>query len=616
MFDDNSENKNTEGQPQEKIEPTISSPAPEEYSNPAMNPAEQYNTPPESTENPQSYSEQSANNQASADSFEQNNTTQQQPTQPSQDEKKEEEAAPEVTNDISAVASSKAKGILVTVGMVIAFIFLLKNVYTTFREDEHADDMQTEDVLMPDQVTTPSALQSGDLADQSQIVMPNVNDVLAPDSAPKAPAPTSLPGDTAEDSATDSKKDLPSVPALPGEDTAQSASADATPALPGMPATPDALPGIPTVPGAAPMPGSDESNTSSVGPSLFGIEEPNENVKKKKRRDAKRRSSIVLIGGTAPKSVEEIQQSQDFVKRGNSDYLLARGKVLDAILETAINTNFGGEVRAVISRDVYSSSGRAILIPKGSRVFGAYTNTVDQTYGKIEIMWSRIDLPSGYSLNISAPAVDHLGRPGIIGRLDNKQMEKIGQAVMASALNVVLAGVVDKLVKPPENVTASNQNSETINTIRSISNAVAYDASISNPQQKMLQICSQLRTALTDKTSSAYTQLDSQCTSAQANSDWQDTSKNNQLLQNFILSLNSITDSVTQSAAQAQIASKEQDAAKQGFEDVSQAIKDSLTSEQTFKPVITVDQGKAIKIYMTKDYTFPKKAVKKSRIVR
>lgn len=604
MFDDNSDNKNTEEQPQEKIEPTVSSPEPEGYENSENIAAEQQNYPQDSQDSIQEDPSQNYNEQAYADT----------PQNPQQDPNAEGESSPEVTNDTSAVASSKAKGILVTVVIAIAFIFLLKNVYSTFKAEEDADEIQTEEVKMPDQVATPSALQSGDLVDQSQIVMPNVSDVLAPDSAPEGPAP-------AENTPVEEKTDdLPSVPTLP-EDTAkpEEASSDTPPSLPGMPdapAAPSALPNLPPMPGSLPPSESGDTNEDSVGPSLFGMEEPNEHLQKKKRKEAKRRSAIMLVGGTPQKTNEEIQQSQDFVKRGNSDYLLARGKMLDAILETAINTNFGGEVRAVISRDVYSNSGRTILIPKGSRVFGSYANSVDQTYGKIEIMWSRIDLPSGYSLNISAPAVDHLGRPGVIGRLDNKQMEKIGQAVMASSLNVLLAGVVDKLVKPPENLTASNQTSETINTIRSISNAVAYDTSISNPQQKMLQICSQLRAALTDKTSSAYTQLNSQCTTAQANSDWQDSNKNNQLLQNFILSLNGITDSVTQSTAQAQVASKQQDAAKQGFEDVSQAIKDSLSAEHDFKPVITVNQGKAIKIYMTKDYTFPKKAVKKSRIVR
>ena len=40
--------------------------------------------------------------------------------------------------------------------------------------------------------------------------------------------------------------------------------------------------------------------------------------------------------------------------------VLGRGKILDAIIETAINTDFGGEIRAIISRDIYSEWGKNI----------------------------------------------------------------------------------------------------------------------------------------------------------------------------------------------------------------------------------------------------------------
>ena len=579
MFDDNSKDENYAEQPQDKIEPTVTS-VPED--SPEDNAQQQESVPPVAD-------------------------------QPSPEQNQEaEEDNPEVTNDVSAVASSKAKGIAITVIIAIAFVMLLKNVYSNLQDAEESEEVDTEQVTMPKQITTPTSLQSGDLRDQGNIALPQVSEVEAPSSAPETP--------------NEGAESEPALPTIPSLDNTQAAEGPApnqqgqtTPSLPTVNSnSPAPLDGsqLPPLPGAGSGGGMPTTPDVAAEPSLIGDSDPKIRAEKKKRRDTKRRSSIVLIGGTAPKSAEQIQQSQDFVKRGNSDYLLAKGKVVDAILETAINTNFGGEVRAVVSRDVYSNSGRIILIPKGSRVFGTYTNTVDQTYGKIEITWSRIDLASGYSVNISAPAVDHLGRPGIVGRLDNKQMDKIGQAVMASALNVVLAGVVDKLVKPPENLTGSNKTNETINTIRTISNAVAYDNNISDPQQKMLNICSQLRSSLTDKTSSSYQQLDTKCNEAQSNTGWQDPNQKDQLFQSFILGLSSITDNVTQAAATAQIASKQQDAAKQGFEEVSQVIKDTLPAEQNYQPVITVDQGRAIKIYINKDYNFPKKAVKKSRVVR
>ena len=92
------------------------------------------------------------------------------------------------------------------------------------------------------------------------------------------------------------------------------------------------------------------------------------------RNCRQRKSSIVLIAGVLPKkTAEQIEEEANFQNRGNMEFVLGRGKIIDAVLETGINTDFGGEVRAVIGRDVFSESGKMILIPKGSRVFGTYS---------------------------------------------------------------------------------------------------------------------------------------------------------------------------------------------------------------------------------------------------
>lgn len=38
--------------------------------------------------------------------------------------------------------------------------------------------------------------------------------------------------------------------------------------------------------------------------------------------------------------------------------VLGCGKMLDTVIETAINTDFGGEIRAIITRDIYSEWGK------------------------------------------------------------------------------------------------------------------------------------------------------------------------------------------------------------------------------------------------------------------
>ncbi|MCZ6926005.1 MAG: hypothetical protein O7D30_12540 [Rickettsia endosymbiont of Ixodes persulcatus] len=91
----------------------------------------------------------------------------------------------------------------------------------------------------------------------------------------------------------------------------------------------------------------------------------------------------------------------------------------------------GGEIRAIISRDVFSEKDKVILIPKGSKIFGKYaTSTSSESYGRVSIIWDRIDLTSGYTIAFDSPAVDNLGRPGIQGRVDNKYKEQFANAVL------------------------------------------------------------------------------------------------------------------------------------------------------------------------------------------
>jgi type IV secretion system protein VirB10 len=60
---------------------------------------------------------------------------------------------------------------------------------------------------------------------------------------------------------------------------------------------------------------------------------------------------------------------------------------------------------------------------------------------------------------------------------------------------------------------------------------------------------------------------------------------------------------------------KAQLASKQAFTDITDTVKD-LLEEQEFKPTITIDQGTPVKIYVNKDYKFPKAAVNKSRSLK
>lgn len=143
---------------------------------------------------------------------------------------------------------------------------------------------------------------------------------------------------------------------------------------------------------------------------------------------------------------------------GRMDSMIAQGKVMNAVLETAINTDLPGSLRAIISRDVYAESGKAVLIPKGSRVIGTYEPQLKAGQMRVAVVWNRLIRPDGVDLAISAPGTDALGRSGVSGFVDDKFLTKLGNAFLIS---YVVPEIADRMFKvngnqPVTSTTATN----------------------------------------------------------------------------------------------------------------------------------------------------------------
>ena len=116
------------------------------------------------------------------------------------------------------------------------------------------------------------------------------------------------------------------------------------------------------------------------------------------------------------------------------DRTLSQGSVIQAALQTAINSDLPGNVVAVISEPVPAFSGDRILIPRGSRLFGQYRSGIEVNQKRILILWTRILTPDGTSIDISAVGGDQLGRSGLTGLVDTKFLERFGGAALISII--------------------------------------------------------------------------------------------------------------------------------------------------------------------------------------
>jgi len=134
----------------------------------------------------------------------------------------------------------------------------------------------------------------------------------------------------------------------------------------------------------------------------------------------------------------------------NLEYSITQGKIIDAVLETPINTDVPGMVRAVVSRDIYAENGKNILIPKGSRIVGTYNSFVVRGNKRVNVIWSRVIRPDGIDIMVRSPATDKLGTAGIQGVVDNKYLELFSSAFLLSAINIGLGAAGDAISNSDE----------------------------------------------------------------------------------------------------------------------------------------------------------------------
>lgn len=123
------------------------------------------------------------------------------------------------------------------------------------------------------------------------------------------------------------------------------------------------------------------------------------------------------------------------------------GRLIPALLTSAISSDLSGIITAQIEQDIYASMGEAVLIPRGSKAIGFYNNEVKMGQKRLEIKWREIITPQGVNILLTdAIVADNMGMSGAVGSVNNKFLERYGIAYGISTLtNVLLLSVAGKI---------------------------------------------------------------------------------------------------------------------------------------------------------------------------
>ncbi len=145
-----------------------------------------------------------------------------------------------------------------------------------------------------------------------------------------------------------------------------------------------------------------------------------------------------MQAGNQPVAPQRTQRGPELEDASNAafirspDALLVRGTYLRCVLETRIITDFAGFTSCLLTEPVYSINGRTLLLPKGSKIYGAYGG--GPVGERVEVIWDRITTPNGLDVAMSSPGVDGLGGAGLPGDYSAHWGSRIASALMISLI--------------------------------------------------------------------------------------------------------------------------------------------------------------------------------------
>lgn len=131
-------------------------------------------------------------------------------------------------------------------------------------------------------------------------------------------------------------------------------------------------------------------------------------------------------------------------------------KPLPAVLTYQIDTRQTVTAVAMIDRDVYGSSGRTVVIPRGTKVIGQVRGGATDRVG---IAWTQLIRPDGVRFIFDGDSGDAMGRGGVPGRINNRYLQRYGYSLLPSLAGAGLTAALGGQTTQSNGV-AGNQQSQ------------------------------------------------------------------------------------------------------------------------------------------------------------
>ena len=120
-----------------------------------------------------------------------------------------------------------------------------------------------------------------------------------------------------------------------------------------------------------------------------------------------------------------------------STYEIKTGWETPAVLEPNLNSDLPGDIKVLISSDVFdTAANQFLLIPRSSRLVGKYDSGISYGQDDVQVIWGRIIFPDASSVDINGMLgqIAH-GNSGLRYDVDHHYQRLFGFAALTSALS-------------------------------------------------------------------------------------------------------------------------------------------------------------------------------------
>jgi len=134
-------------------------------------------------------------------------------------------------------------------------------------------------------------------------------------------------------------------------------------------------------------------------------------------------------------------------REAGRSFELKTGSIIPGVMVGGINSDLPGHLIAQVSQNVFdTATGRDLLLPQGSKLFGVYDSRVVYGQERVLIAWNRVVFPDGSSVTLGAmPGTDISGYSGYKDKVNNHYLKIFGSAFMMSLISGGMSYAVDQV---------------------------------------------------------------------------------------------------------------------------------------------------------------------------